>query len=72
MDVLLYLCRQHGQVLSAEQLLETCWGTTVYGDNPVHKVIAQLRKALGDSSAAPRYIETIRKRGYRAVGKSVV
>ena len=67
MDVLLYLCQRPGEVLSADHLLETCWRTTVFSDNPVHKVITQLRKALGDSSAAPRYIETIRKRGYRVV-----
>ena len=67
MDVLLYLCRYNGEVLSAEQLLESCWGTTQFGINQVHKVIAQLRKALGDSSATPRYIETIHKRGYRVL-----
>lgn len=71
MDVLRCLCQRQGEVLSAEQLLESCWGTTVFGDNPVHKVITQLRKALGDSSTAPRYIETIRKRGYRTLATPV-
>jgi DNA-binding winged helix-turn-helix (wHTH) protein len=71
MDVLRYLCQRQGEVLSAEQLLETCWGSTAFGDNPVHKVITQLRKALDDSSAAPRYIETIRKRGYRTLAAPV-
>lgn len=71
MDVLRCLCQRQGEVLSAEQLLQTCWGTTVFGDNPVHKVITQLRKALGDSTAAPRYIETIRKRGYRTLAMPV-
>ncbi len=67
MDVLVALCQQPGTVLSAEQLLLQCWGNTLYGDNPVHKVITQLRKALGDQSSAPTYIETIRKRGYRTL-----
>lgn len=71
MDVLLCLCKAQGEVLSAELLLERCWGTTAFGDNPVHKVITQLRKALGDSSIAPRYIETIRKRGYRVIAPVV-
>jgi DNA-binding winged helix-turn-helix (wHTH) protein/tetratricopeptide (TPR) repeat protein len=71
MDVLRCLCLHEGEVLSAEQLLATCWETTALGDNPVHKVITQLRKALGDSSAAPRYIETIRKRGYRVLASPV-
>jgi DNA-binding winged helix-turn-helix (wHTH) protein/tetratricopeptide (TPR) repeat protein len=71
MDVLRCLCQRQGEVLSAEQLLASCWGGAAYGDNPVHKVITQLRKALDDSSAAPRYIETIRKRGYRTLATPV-
>ncbi|HEX8610830.1 MAG TPA: winged helix-turn-helix domain-containing protein [Telluria sp.] len=67
MAVLRALCADAGQVVSAETLLEVCWGPAAQGDNPVHKMIAQLRRALGDSSAEPRFIETIRKRGYRIV-----
>ena len=67
MAVLLALCKQPDAVISTEQLLMACWGSTLYGDNPVHKTIAQLRGALGDNSRAPVYIDTIRKRGYRMV-----
>lgn len=71
MDVLLFLCQRQGEVLSAQQLLHECWGSTAFGDNPIHKAIAQLRKAFSDSSATPRYIETIHKRGYRTVAQVV-
>lgn len=67
MAVLTALCRQPGVVMSAETLLTTCWPGETLGDNPVHKVVAGLRKALDDSASAPRYIETIRKQGYRVV-----
>jgi tetratricopeptide (TPR) repeat protein len=67
MDVLRYLCRHAGAVIPAEELLQSCWGNAELGDNPVHKAITQLRRALGDSSTEPRFIETIRKRGYRAI-----
>lgn len=67
MDVLVLLCERANTVVSAEQLLEQCWGSTLHGDNPVHKTITQLRRLLGDSSTAPTYIETIRKRGYRTI-----
>src|SRR5687768_5530094 len=66
-DVLVALCQRGDDVVSAEQLLIECWRGTFYGDNPVHKTIAQLRRALGDSATEPRYIATIRKRGYRVV-----
>lgn len=71
MDVLLHLCQQQRLVVSAEELLQACWGSTLFGDNPVHKVIAQLRRAFDDSSVAPRYLETIRKRGYRTLAEIV-
>lgn len=69
MQVLCALCGHPGQVLSAEELLRLCWGSTVYGDGPVHKAVAQLRKALHDSPGRARYVETIRKRGYRTVAE---
>lgn len=67
MDVLVTLCSAPGTIFSAEQLLEQCWGSALYGDNPVHKVIAQLRRLLGDQSSAPQYIETLRRQGYRTI-----
>ncbi|WP_088330279.1 winged helix-turn-helix domain-containing protein [Lacimicrobium sp. SS2-24] len=71
MDVLLLLCQQAGEVVSADTLVEQCWGAVAVGDNPVHKAITQLRKALGDRATQPIYIETIRKRGYRIIADVV-
>ncbi len=67
MDVLVLLCQNQGEVFSAEVILSQCWPSTEVGDNPVHKVITQLRKALGDKASSPLFIETIRKRGYRVI-----
>lgn len=67
MDVLLLLCQSDGDVLSSDDIVKLCWGDIPMGDNPVHKAITQLRKALGDKATAPTYIETIRKRGYRTL-----
>lgn len=67
MDVLMALCQKANTVVSTEQLLEQCWGSTLPGDNQVHKVIGQLRQVLGDDVSVGDYIQTIRKRGYRTV-----
>lgn len=67
MELLVALCQARGAVLSGDALLIECWGSTQSGDSPLHKTIAQLRRVLGDSASAPRYIETIRMRGYRTV-----
>ncbi|WP_102795330.1 winged helix-turn-helix domain-containing protein [Bowmanella denitrificans] len=69
MDVLLCLCKAQGQVISAQQIVVNCWGSNEIGDNSLHKVINQLRRALDDSASAPRFIETIRKRGYRILAE---
>lgn len=67
MAVLAELCRRSGEVVTADTLLDACWPGQVQGDNQVHKVIAGLRRALQDAAANPRYIETIRKQGYRLI-----
>ncbi|WP_417359363.1 winged helix-turn-helix domain-containing protein [Gallaecimonas pentaromativorans] len=69
MDVLLALCEAKGDVVTSEDLLSRCWPNAETGDNPLHKTITQLRAALGDKASSPRFIETIRKRGYRALAE---
>lgn len=69
MDVLIVLCQRQGEVLSADDIVEHCWSNIDVGDNPVHKVITQLRKTFSDKASAPTYIETIRKRGYRIIAE---
>tara|TARA_B100002003_G_scaffold251621_1_gene296303 strand:+ start:1359 stop:4274 length:2916 start_codon:yes stop_codon:yes gene_type:complete len=67
MDVLIYLCQHAGETVSAEQLLIACWAGTFYGDSPVQKCIAGLRKKLGCNAKNPIYIETIYRRGYKII-----
>ncbi|MCH4292769.1 winged helix-turn-helix domain-containing protein [Shewanella sp. 3B26] len=69
MEVLLYLCHRPGDVVSSDDLLDACWPGLETGDNPLHKTIAQLRRALDDSATAPQFIETIRRRGYRTLAQ---
>lgn len=67
MAVLAEFCRRSDEVLTADALLEACWPGQAHGDGPLHKVIAGLRRALCDDASNPRYIETIRKQGYRVI-----
>ncbi|WP_163933871.1 winged helix-turn-helix domain-containing protein [Paraferrimonas sp. SM1919] len=69
MKVLTFLCRNHAEVVTVEQLLIEFWSGTFYGDAPVHKCIAMLRKALGDNAKAPTFIETIPQKGYRLIAE---
>jgi DNA-binding winged helix-turn-helix (wHTH) protein len=65
--VLELLVRRSGEVVSREDLRRHLWGEDTFVDfeHGLNFSIQQLRRALGDSAAAPRFIETVPKRGYR-------
>ena len=65
MEVLLLLAETPGQVVRREMLLDTIWADVVVTDAVLSRAISDLRKAFADSPAAPQYIETIPKVGYR-------
>src|SRR5262249_50507987 len=66
-ETLLVLVRHAVQVVEKEQLLKEVWPDSFVEEGSLSHNIHELRKALGDDSAEPRYIETIPKRGYRFV-----
>lgn len=65
--VLVYLAERPGEVVSVDELVEALWNRRFVGDNPVYRVLAELRRALGDDARDPKYIQTIRKSGYRLI-----
>lgn len=65
MDVLVDLRVHAPRVVGTGELIERLWAHTYAEDAAVHHIVAELRKALGDDSRAPRYIGTVPKRGYR-------
>ncbi len=56
--------RHPGLVLSKTELMERLWRDTVVTESSLYECINDARTALGDSRHAPRFIETIPKRGY--------
>ncbi|MGD9000347.1 MAG: winged helix-turn-helix domain-containing protein, partial [Granulosicoccaceae bacterium] len=69
MAVLLLLASRPGEVFSRQALEEQVWQGSVVGYDALAKAINKLRDALGDDSKAPRYIQTIPKKGYRLVAE---
>lgn len=67
MDVLMLLARSAGRVVTRDELFAAAWPGAVVGDEALTQSINKLRRALGDDSRSPAYIETISKRGYRLV-----
>src|ERR1044072_6584998 len=64
-DTLLVLIQHGVQLVEKEQLLKEVWPDTFVEQGSLSRNTHELRKALGDHSGEPRYIETIPKRGYR-------
>jgi DNA-binding winged helix-turn-helix (wHTH) protein len=69
MRLLQLLASRPKQVVSQIEIERTVWSDVVVTPNSVYQSIAQLRRALGDEKANPRYIETIARKGYRLVGE---
>jgi DNA-binding response OmpR family regulator len=68
-ELLTFMAAAPGRVYSRRQLLEHVWGWDFVGDDRVVDVhVRNLRKALGDDAANPRFIATVRGVGYKAVG----
>jgi DNA-binding response OmpR family regulator len=61
-----YLMTHPDELVSRDRLLDAVWGWDYpAGTRAVDTRIAELRRALGDDAAAPRYIETVPGQGYR-------
>jgi len=66
-DVLALLIDRAGDVVTREELQQKLWpaNTFVDFDHGLNKAINKIREALGDSADAPRFVETVARRGYR-------
>jgi Tol biopolymer transport system component/DNA-binding winged helix-turn-helix (wHTH) protein len=67
--LLAHLIREHGHLVTREELHRQLWpGDTFVDFEPsLNAAVRRLREALGDSAVRPRFIETLPRRGYRFV-----
>src|SRR5262245_58311810 len=56
------------RLVTKEDLLSAVWGDTIVSEAALTSCIRDLRRALADTSRAPRYIETVHRRGFRFIG----
>jgi DNA-binding winged helix-turn-helix (wHTH) protein/tetratricopeptide (TPR) repeat protein len=67
LDLLLLLVERAGSLVTKDDILKAVWPDVAVTDNALTQVVSDLRHALGDSSTAPRYLETVPRRGYRFI-----
>jgi predicted ATPase/DNA-binding winged helix-turn-helix (wHTH) protein len=66
--LLAHLAQRPDELVLKDQLLDAVWGRRFVSEGAVKTVVSELRAALGDDPKAPRWIETVQRRGYRFIG----
>ncbi len=66
-DILLTLVEKVGHVVEKDDLMKRVWPSTFVEEGNLTQNVSLLRKALGESSSGPQFIETVPRRGYRFV-----
>lgn len=65
-DLLLFLARNQGKILTKQRIYEEVWGETyVYDDSNIMAIISRLRKKIEENPGSPKYIQTVKGIGYR-------
>jgi DNA-binding winged helix-turn-helix (wHTH) protein len=68
LDILSLLLERPGEIVSREEIRQRLWqDTTVDFEHSLDVTISRLRSVLRDTASAPRYIQTIPRKGYRFV-----
>ncbi len=66
------LAARRGWLVTKDELLAAVWGGAFVGEGVLKGVIAEIRRAIGESARAPRFIETLHRRGYRLLAAAGV
>ena len=64
-ELLALMVQRPRHLFTKQEIFDIIWCDTAVTDHALTRVIAQLRKVLGDDSRDPKYIETVPSKGYR-------
>jgi len=70
-DLLRLLIERRPAVVSHAEIHDCLWTGTAVAYTSLPRVVAELRKVLGDAASDPRYIRTVHRRGYAFCGSAV-
>ena len=65
--LLRHLVERSPGLVTKEELLDVVWEGAIVGDAVIRVCMGEVRKVLGDNPDAPRYIETVHRKGYRFI-----
>jgi|KBSSwiStaDraftv2_1062776.scaffolds.fasta_scaffold29424_2 DNA-binding winged helix-turn-helix (wHTH) protein/predicted ATPase len=67
LGVLVALLRRAGQLVTKDELFRTVWPGVVVTDAALSRAVHELRVALDDRAATPRYVQTVHGVGFRFI-----
>jgi predicted ATPase/DNA-binding winged helix-turn-helix (wHTH) protein len=67
-----YLIEHAGEVVAQEELLAALWPGVKVGPGVLKVYVWEIRQALRDRQSAPRFVETVPRRGYRWIAPLTV
>jgi DNA-binding winged helix-turn-helix (wHTH) protein len=67
LDVLILLVKARGALVTKDRFMDEVWRGIPVTDEALTQAIRTLRRTLGDSAIAPRFIQTLPKHGYRFI-----
>jgi DNA-binding winged helix-turn-helix (wHTH) protein/tetratricopeptide (TPR) repeat protein len=70
-DLLLYLIRHARRTIPKAELIREVWQAEAVSDSSIPTCMTAVRRALDDDPDNPRFIQTVRGRGYRFIGSAV-
>ena len=65
MQVFVHLFLAGGNVVSRDDLIATCWGGRIVGEDAINRCIARIRRIAERDSPPPFSVETVARVGYR-------
>jgi len=68
-QLFLLLVVNRARAVSRQELHQTLWPSTFVLDTNIASLIAEIRRALADDAATPRFIRTMHRFGYRFVAQ---
>src|SRR4029453_3685219 len=66
--LLRYLVEHPRRLVTKAEMRQHVWSGTHVSDTVVRVCVHEIRVALGDAIAAPRYLATVGRQGYRFIG----
>jgi Tol biopolymer transport system component/DNA-binding winged helix-turn-helix (wHTH) protein len=69
LELLVYLATHSGRLVTKGEIQQAIWKDTFVTESALTRLVAQIRRGLGDDAREARYIETVPTRGYRFIAR---